>query len=263
MDTSDCILQLDRLAVGYREKVLIGEISFSVSRGEMVTLIGPNGSGKSTILKTVAGLLKALEGRIVLLGRGAEEIPASEAAKLLASVWTEKPRTEYMTCLDVAAGGRYPYTGKTGVLTEEDYAVAERALAAVRMEECSLRDFNELSDGQKQRVMLAGGLCQEPELLILDEPTSYLDITHKLEVLDMLSERVKTGKTAVLMSLHEIDLAMRYSDRIICVKGDRIGYSGTPKELMEQDVLTDLYGLDQAEASYARELALTGMRSRA
>ena len=167
-----------------------------------------------------------------------------------------------MTCLDVAAGGRYPYTGKTGILTEEDYAVAERALAAVRMEDFSLRDFNELSDGQKQRVLLAGGLCQEPELLILDEPTSYLDITHKLEVLDMLRERVKNGEMAVLMSLHEIDLAMRYSDRIICVKGDRIGYSGTPEELMEQDVLTDLYGLDRAEASYARDLALTGMRSR-
>ena len=262
MDTSDYILQLERLAVGYREKVLIGEISFSVSRGEMVTLIGPNGSGKSTILKTVAGLLKALGGRIVILGRSAEEIPASEAARLMASVWTEKPRTEYMTCLDVAVGGRYPYTGKTGILTEEDYAVAERALAAVRMEDFSLRDFNELSDGQKQRVLLAGGLCQEPELLILDEPTSYLDITHKLEVLDMLRERVKNGEMAVLMSLHEIDLAMRYSDRIICVKGDRIGYSGTPEELMEQDVLTDLYGLDRAEASYARDLALTGMRSR-
>ena len=113
-----------------------------------------------------------------------------------------------------------------------------------------------------EEVLLAGGLCQEPELLILDEPTSYLDITHKLEVLDMLRERVKNGEMAVLMSLHEIDLAMRYSDRIICVKGDRIGYSGTPEELMEQDVLTDLYGLDRAEASYARDLALTGMRSR-
>ena len=131
---------------------------------------------------------------------------------------TERMKPELMTCHDVVATGRYPYTGRLGVLSREDENKVDEALMAVHAQELGIRNFLEISDGQRQRILLARAICQEPEVMILDEPTSYLDIRHKLELLEILRKMAKEKEITVIMSLHEIDLAQKISDKVVCVK---------------------------------------------
>lgn len=238
-------LELSGLSVGYGGRALIRGISLSVSRGEIVTLIGPNGAGKSTILKTVSRQLPAVAGRMLLCGRDLAGYSRTELSRKMAVVLTGGLHPEYMTCHDVAALGRYPYTGRLGILSREDEEKVEAAMAAVQAEDLGERDFNAISDGQKQRVLLARAICQEPEIILLDEPTSFLDIRHKLELLEILKGMAKKQGITVLMSLHEIDLAMKVSDRIVFVKGDTIARVGAPEELFTEETVRSLYGLTE------------------
>ncbi|MEE1113597.1 MAG: ABC transporter ATP-binding protein, partial [Eubacterium sp.] len=137
-----------------------------------------------------------------------------------------------------------PYTGRLGILTAEDERKVDEALRAVRAEELGPKDFNAISDGQKQRVLLARAFCQEPDILVLDEPTSFLDVRHKLDLLSILKNMAEKNGITVILSLHEIDLAMKISDKILCVKGDRIFAYGTPDEIFREDRIRDLYDID-------------------
>ena len=250
-------LNLDHLAVGYHGKALIHGIEIGVQRGEIVTLVGPNGSGKSTILKTITRQLTPVSGNIFL----AQEKPAGqnctdpgmkklgqfepgELAREMAVMLTGRLQTELMTCRDVAAMGRYPYTGRLGILLEADEQKVDEALAAVHARHLSDRPFDAVSDGERQRILLARAICQEPEIIILDEPTSYLDIRHKLELLGILHKMSREQGITVVMSLHEIDLAMKISDRIICVKGEEIFACGKPSEILDDETVRRLYDLD-------------------
>jgi len=255
-------LSLRELAVGYHGKVLIGEISLDVSEGEILTLIGPNGAGKSTVLKTITRHLEPVGGRIFLRGRDMREISGRDAAKQMAAVLTDRMRPEYMTCYDIVAAGRYPHTGRLGILTEEDERIVENALAAVKIRDIGNRFFNAISDGQRQRVLLARAICQQPELIVLDEPTSYLDITHKLELLEILRNMARESRITVILSLHEIDLAMRISDRLLGIKDGQIAWQGIPEELAEGDRIAELYDATGENAAYIRELARLGLRGR-
>ena len=147
-----------------------------------------------------------------------------------------------MTWEDGVATGRYPYTGRLGILTKEDWEKVSQCLALVHASDLADRDFSRISDGQRQRVLLARALCQEPEVLVLDEPTSFLDIRHKLELLAILKDMVRTRRLAVLMSLHELDLAQKISDHVVCVRGDRIDRQGPPEEIFSAGYIMELYG---------------------
>ena len=162
----------------------------------------------------------------------------------MAVVLTERMRPELMTCHDVVATGRYPYTGRLGILSPEDERIVDESMRAVHAEEIGSREFNAISDGQKQRVLLARAICQEPEIIILDEPTSFLDVRHKLELLAILRKMAKQKGITVIMSLHEIDLAMKISDKIVCVKGDHIFRYGEPEEIFEESMIRELYEID-------------------
>ena len=203
---------LDHLTVGYDKKPLIKDICISIEKGEIVTLIGPNGSGKSTILKSITRQLKLVGGNVEFDGKNLHELSFRELSTKMAVVLTERMKPELMTCHDIVATGRYPYTGRLGMLTREDEEKVEKAMRAVHAEELGGRDFNAISDGQRQRVLLARAICQEPEVIILDEPTSFLDIRHKLELLAILRRMAKEKGITVIMSLHEIDLAQKISD---------------------------------------------------
>ena len=216
-------LQTKDLAVGYQGKALIHDINFGICKGEIVTLIGPNGSGKSTILKSITRQLRLVGGKVFFDDTSLTNISYKELSSRMAVVLTERIRTELMTCHDIVATGRYPYTGRLGILTA---------------------DFNAISDGQKQRIMLARAICQEPEIIVLDEPTSYLDIRYKLELLDILKRMAKEKGITVLMSLHEIDLAQKCADRIVCVRGEEIMAYGTPEEVFYEETIEKLYDLD-------------------
>ena len=235
---------LDGLTVGYNGKPLIREIDIGIHQGEIVTLIGPNGSGKSTILKSISRQLALIGGSICLEKDDLYQLSYRDLSRKMAVVLTERMKPELMTCHDVVATGRYPYTGRLGILSREDENKVDAALAAVHATDLGNRDFNAISDGQRQRVLLARAICQEPEIILLDEPTSFLDIRHKLELLAILRQMAKEKKITVIMSLHEIDLAMKVSDKIICVKGDHIFYFGEPSQLLDEAYIRDLYGID-------------------
>ena len=240
--------QTSQLTVGYDGKPLIRDITINIEKGEIVTLIGPNGAGKSTILKSITRQLKAIAGTVVLDGQSLSSLSHRELATRMAVVLTERMKPELMTCRDIVATGRYPYTGRLGLLTREDEKKVSAAMETVHAGELSHRDFNAISDGQRQRILLARAICQEPEIIILDEPTSYLDIRHKLELLSILRSMAKEKGITVIMSLHEIDLAQKISDKIICVKGDTIGSCGTPEEVFDEEKIRQLY--DIAEGYY-------------
>ena len=233
------------LTVGYDGAPLIRDITVEIARGEIVTLIGPNGSGKSTILKTVTRQLRAIAGAVYIDGRDLRHFTHRELAQRMAVVLTERMRPELMTCRDVVATGRYPYTGRLGLLTAEDEAKVTEAMESVHALELSDRDFDAVSDGQRQRILLARAICQEPEIILLDEPTSYLDIRHKLELLSILRRMAKAKGITVIMSLHEIDLAQKISDRILCVKGETLSHCGTPEEIFRGGLMRELYELER------------------
>ncbi|MBQ8954717.1 MAG: ABC transporter ATP-binding protein [Clostridia bacterium] len=231
------------LSVGYRGRPLISGIETRLKPGQILTLIGPNGAGKSTILKTVTGQLPAIAGEVLIGGRRLESWPRGELAKKLAVVLTERVQPEMMSCYEVAAMGRYPYTGRFGALTEADRRIVREALRRVRAEDIADRDFTEISDGQRQRILLARALCQEPEVLVLDEPTSFLDIRHKIDLLGILLEEARERRMTVILSLHEIDLAEKVSDLVMCVKGDAASAPGTPREVFTDAGIAALYDL--------------------
>ena len=237
------IFRTEGLSAGYGRKVVLSGAEITAERGRITTLIGPNGCGKSTLLRTAAKQLEPLAGTVFISGKSLRETGANELARKLSILLTERVSPELMTCRDVVESGRYPYTGRLGILSEADREAVDEAMALTSTTELSGVDFAQISDGQRQRVMLARAMSQQPELLILDEPTSYLDIRHKLELLNTLKKLVREKNTAVLMSLHELDLALRVSDKIVCIDGGKVGRVGTPEEIFSGGYISALYGI--------------------
>ena len=245
-------LTMRDLTVGYDRIPLIKNINLGVRPGEILTLIGPNGSGKSTILKTITKQLKTIGGSVFLGKESMRELTDSEISRHLSMVMTERIHTELLSGRDVVATGRYPYTGRLGILSQQDWKKVDEAIALVHAGEVQQQDFRRISDGQRQRLMLARAICQdtqarglaqEPEILILDEPTSYLDMGFKLDILTTIRMLARKKNLAVIMSLHELDLAQKISDTIACVKGDRIDRVGTPEEIFSGNYVQQLYGV--------------------
>ena len=224
--------EAEKLSVGYDGKPIVSDINVELRKGQILSIIGPNGSGKSTFLKSITKQLRLISGRVTEL--------TPEAA---AVVLTERPRPELMTCFDVVAVGRYPYTGRLGILSETDRAKIDDALRTVNALELKDRDFNRISDGQRQRIMLARAICQEPEIIVLDEPTSFLDIRYAIEILDILRKMADERGLTVIMSLHELSYAKRVSDLVMCVKDGRIMALDRPENVFDESIISRLYDL--------------------
>ncbi len=249
----------EKLSVGYHGCPLIEEIEFGINKGEILTLIGPNGAGKSTILRSIARQLEPLGGAVYMENRDLSGFSKQQLSQSMSVVLTDKIRTELMTCEDVIETGRYPYTGRFGVLSREDHHAVEEAMKLVHVAELRDQDFSKISDGQRQRVMLAKGLCQEPDIIVLDEPTSYLDVKYKLEFLSILQELRKQKDITVIMSLHELDLAERVSDKILCINGKYVERFGTPEEIFKEGYISKLFHI----TSGAFDETTTGMELKA
>lgn len=237
------MIKTENLAAGYNQTPLIEDIGLHLRPGQIMTLIGPNGSGKSTILKTVIGQLAPIRGTVFLDGRAMGSLSPLEIAQKLAVLMTGRVHPELMTCWDVVAMGRCPYTGRLGILSAGDREKVREALSLVHGEELSLLPFAEISDGQRQRVMLARALCQEPEVIVLDEPTTFLDIRYKLELLSILKDMAQKRKLAVLLSLHELELAENISDLVACVHNGKIERVGPPEEIFTADYIKKLFDI--------------------
>ena len=243
----------EKLSVGYHKQPLIENIEIGLKKGEILTLIGPNGAGKSTVLKSIAKQLELISGTVFLDGRSMGPMSGTEVSRNMAVVLTDKMRTEMMTCEDVVATGRYPYTGKFGILSESDYKVVQEAMELVHVSAIKDKDFTRISDGQRQRVLLASAICQEPEIIILDEPTSYLDVKYKLEFLSILQEMREKKKLTVIMSLHELELASRVSDKILCINGTSVDRFGTPEEVFRPGYISKLFSITSGSFDEANE----------
>lgn len=247
----------NNLSVGYDKKPLINEIEIAVKAGKIVVLIGPNGAGKSTILKTMAGMLEPVDGLVYLNGASLKEVSLVERARNIAVMMTGRISEEYMSVKSVVAAGRYPHTGLMGKLTQKDEGAIEEALTTVGAIELKDAEFTKLSDGQKQRVLLARAIAQEPGIMILDEPTSFLDIGYKLSFLETLKKLATDKNIGILMSMHELELAERVADLVVCIsRNGGIERIGAPSEVFRANFIEKLFdvapGLLEKTYTFAR-----------
>ena len=234
------------LAAGYGAPLLQG-INLQAERGRILALIGPNGAGKSTLLKTLAGQLAAQGGAVLLDGRGLTDYTPSARARKLALMVPHTARTELTTAFEVAAAGRYPYTGRLGILSEADRQQVRDALQLVQADALADRDFAKLSDGQRQRVLLARAVCQQPEILLLDEPTSFLDVKGKAELMSILRTLARDKNVAVVVTLHELELARKLADAVVCVAPQGVSAVLTPQAAFAEENICRLFDLSKEQ----------------
>lgn len=230
------ILQTTSLSIGYRQRrrsdrVVAAELELSLRAGQLVCLLGPNGVGKSTLMRTLVGMQPALDGRILIDGQRLESLRPRTLARKLSIVLTEHVNAGLMTGYALVALGRYPYTDWRGSLTEADETIVRHAIEAVGAVPLANRLVSELSDGERQKIMIARALAQEPKIMLLDEPTAYLDLPRRVEMMQILRRLAHDGGRAVLLSTHDLDLALRNADVIWLMVDGRI-QTGAPEDLV-------------------------------
>ena len=235
-------MKLDKVSAGYHKKIVVRDVSFEVSPGEIIGIIGPNGGGKSTLLKSINGSLSLIGGSIFLDDLDVSGASAKEIAGCMSVVTTERVKPILMTCRDVVSAGRIPFTNGFGTLKEEDNARIDRAMELMKIKELSDIPYADVSDGQKQRTLIARAIAQDPKYLVMDEPTSYMDIRHRFELMELLKRLAKEGMT-IVASLHELELALSYCDRLLLVYGDGHVQLKTPDEVLSEDLLKELFDL--------------------
>ena len=228
-------ISTNKLCIGYGEAVIQRDLTFSLHKGEMVCMLGANGCGKSTLLRTLAGLQPALSG----------EYTRSDA-KHIALVLTERLSMENTTVHDVVAMGRYPYTSFLGGLSGEDEAIIAQALTQVGFANTKVGEtmFNAHSDGEKQRILIAKAIAQQTPIILLDEPTAHLDLPHRILILRLLRQLAHEQGKTVLISTHELDLALALSDRILLMTPQKGVQLDSAENLKKTDAFTSAFGMD-------------------
>lgn len=240
------VLRTKGLSVGYGKRIVVENISLETLKGQVIAILGPNGVGKSTIIKTIAGLLSPLQGTVYLDGQDLQELTSKQLARRLSVVLTEPISSGLITVFDIVAIGRYPYTGFLGYLSKRDEKIVRESLHLVNAQDLAYRYFSELSDGEKQKVLLARALAQEPKVIVLDEPTSHLDVKYRVEVMGILHHLASEKGVTVLLSSHEIDLVMKTCDIAVLVKNGEIIAYGPPEEVLKGEKITELYDMRKA-----------------
>ena len=226
------LVTTENLSIGYRNYVVQSNLNLVVDKGNLICMLGTNGCGKSTLLRTLAGLQPSLGGKVFLQGQSLADLSAQQKAKLFALVLTDPVETKNMTVYDVIALGRYPYSSWLGNLSEEDKHFILRALLQVKLQHKTFSRISELSDGERQRVMIARALAQDTPLILLDEPTAHLDLPNRVDTMLLLRRLAhETGK-AVVLSSHELDLALQTADRLWLMSPQKGMYCGLPEDLV-------------------------------
>ncbi|OPZ97786.1 MAG: putative siderophore transport system ATP-binding protein YusV [Bacteroidetes bacterium ADurb.Bin416] len=242
------MITANSLSIGYRKGTMRRDVqqnlNLKASKGELIAILGPNGCGKSTLLRTLAGLQPVLAGSVTIDGSLLSSLSPAARATRISLVLTDPVQVIYLTVRSLVAMGRHPYTTLTGRLSAADHQAVDNALRAVRMEAFADRYIQELSDGERQRVMIAKALAQDTPLVFLDEPTSHLDLPNRVETMLLLRKLVvELGKT-ILLSTHEIDLALRLADRIWLMQPEGGMVEGTPETLMQQGKIQAVFKSD-------------------
>lgn len=241
-------LQTSGLKLKYDQRVVIEDLSADIPEGKVTMIVGANACGKSTLLRGLARLLKPAAGTVTLDGRDIHNRPAREVARILGLLPQHPMAPDGITVRDLVGRGRYPHQGffrsRPAGGSKEDERAVQQAMAATETLELAGRNVDELSGGQRQRVWIAMALAQETGVLLLDEPTTYLDLTHQVEVLDLITDLNRQRGTTVVIVLHDLNLAARYADHIIAMKSGRIVAEGTSRTVVTEELVRDVFGLE-------------------
>lgn len=246
------IFKTNKLKVGYKDKIIVDNINIDINMGEVLCILGQNGCGKSTILKTITRHIESLDGNISIIDKDLFKLNNKELAKKISVVLTDRISPKMVTGKDIVATGRYPYTNHLGRLEYEDLRIINESIAMVNGEELKDKEFRFLSDGEKQRIMIARAICQESDIMILDEPTSFLDIRYKIELLSILNQLSLKKNITIIMSLHEIDLVTKIADKVILIKNHEIYKQGCPEEVIKDEYIHHAY--DISSGSYNSQI---------
>lgn len=242
--TTNHQLSAEEISLAYGERTIIDSLSVDIVPGKITSIVGPNGCGKSTLLRAFARLLKPSAGQALIDAHPLPSLPGKELARMLGLLPQSPTAPEGIVVADLVGRGRHPHQGLMGRWSTRDYEVVAQALEMANTTELAERPIDELSGGQRQRVWIAMALAQETDILLLDEPTTYLDIANQLEVLDLLTDLNHNHGTTIVMVLHELGLAARYSDHLIAMNAGKIYAQGTPTNVITETMMSEVFHTD-------------------
>jgi len=237
-------LHTDSLSISYGDSLIVKNLSVEIPDKKITTIIGPNGCGKSTLLKAITRIISRKSGTVILDGKDILQETTKTLAKKIAILPQTPEGTNGLTVGELVSYGRFPYQNSFGRLTKKDYEVINWALDVTGVKEFKFRSIDSLSGGQRQRVWIAMALAQETEIIFLDEPTTYLDMAHQLEVLELLQKLNREQERTVVMVLHDLNQAARFADYIIALKDGEIVKAGSCEEVINKDVLRKVFNID-------------------
>jgi iron complex transport system ATP-binding protein len=235
------MLSAQELKLGYDDKIVVPQLSLAVDTGRIHCLIGPNGCGKSTLLRALAGMLQPQQGQVLLDGRSIRRWKRRELAQRLAMLPQHPVAPDGLTVEQLVRYGRFPYQGLLGQTSEQDFKMVRWAIRVTGLGGFEARPLSALSGGERQRAWIALSLAQQADILILDEPTTYLDLGHQLEVLELLSELNRQQGLTVIMSLHDLNQAAQFGHRLVAMRAGRLEQEGAPAEVLTQALLADVF----------------------
>ncbi|MFG1781679.1 ABC transporter ATP-binding protein [Rhodococcus oryzae] len=237
-------LAAEALTVGYGDRIIVDGLDLEIPTGVVTTVIGPNGCGKSTLLRSLGRLLKPKSGQVLLDGKAISTLKTKDVARTLGMLPQAPVAPEGLTVADLVARGRHPHQSWIRQWSADDEGEVARALALTGVSELADRPVDQLSGGQRQRAWISMALAQGTDILLLDEPTTYLDLAHSVEVLDLVDRMHEELGRTVVMVLHDLNLAIRYSDRLIVMSEGAVVASGTPSEVISEELLLKVFGLE-------------------
>ena len=237
-------IRTDHLAVGYDTAIIVPDFDVAFERGRVTSIIGANGCGKSTVLKAIGRIIPSAGGTVIINDTDIADLKSTEIARQMAILPQTPSAPGTLTCTELVSYGRFPYQRGFGKLTKEDKAIVEWALAETNMYEFRDREIAYLSGGQRQRVWIAMALAQQTGIILLDEPTTYLDLCHQLEVLELLKKLNEEEGSTIIMVLHDLNLASRYSDALLAMKSGQVYAYGTALEVLTADMLAECFRID-------------------
>jgi iron complex transport system ATP-binding protein len=237
------ILQTEKLTLAYGERIIIKELDLLIPKGEITVFIGGNGSGKSTLLRSIARLLKPEKGSVLLDGESIAKLPTKEVAQKLAILPQAPDSPEGLSVLQLVKQGRYPYQNWFKQWTKEDEKQVTNALKSTSLLELKDRQIDELSGGQRQRAWIAMTLAQNTDIILLDEPTTYLDITHQIDILDLLYDLNEKEKRTIVMVLHDLNFACRYAHNLVAIRDQQIVAQGKPEEIVTAALVQQVFDM--------------------
>lgn len=236
--------QANHIVAGYENKTVIQEVSLVIPSNKISVIIGANGCGKSTLLKTLARLIKPASGTITLDGKPLEKIASKPLARVVGLLPQSPIVPEGISVADLVGRGRFPHQSLFGGWSKKDYEAVADAMEIMDITEFANRNIDELSGGQRQRVWIAMALAQQTDILFLDEPTTFLDITYQVEILDLLTDLNRKYGTTIVMVLHDINLSARYADHIFALQKGKLVAEGEPSKVITSTLVKDIFGLD-------------------